>query len=321
MQGAITTAAVVTCLVLSRPLRLHAPERLRPLPLAPMLREVWSFGLVQLAGLVGSNLAGWWLTFLVARGDPSMVQMGFFGVASQLRNIVGIAPSLLTEGSYAVMADPGGEAARTPHRVMALCTFASLALSLVLAAVGIVIVPWALTLVYGRGYSAAGLTAALALAIAVVHMGNAPAAARLTIVSIRATGVINTAWAVFVALAATAFLLHGGSAWQAMAIYFVAHILSSTLVLLTLHRLDHVPAGMTALFTCSTVAAATLAGLALLRASSGSRARMLTGLMTLVLLASVGGLYFLGKRHGWLPRAEALAALRNRFVPGRVRHV
>ena len=145
MQGAITTSAVLVCLVFARPLGLHLPATANAgsrAPLLPMLREVWGFGLVQLAGLVASNLSGWWLTTLVARSDTSLVQMSFFAIASQLRNLVGIAPALLTEGSYAVMADPEGEHTRTPHRVMALCSFASLSLALVLASLGIVFVPW-----------------------------------------------------------------------------------------------------------------------------------------------------------------------------------
>ena len=187
LQGALTTSAVLVCLVFARPLGLHVPAAAEPgvpAPLLPILREIWGFGLVQLAGLVASNLSGWWLTTLVARSDTSLVQMSFFAIASQLRNLVGIAPALLTEGSYAVMADPDGEDTRTPHRVMALCSFASLSLALVLASLGIIFLPLGLTLLYGRAYAPAGLTVAIGLAIAVVHMGNAPAAARLTIVSI-----------------------------------------------------------------------------------------------------------------------------------------
>ena len=312
LQGATTTSAVLICLLLAGPLRLGAPAEsaaIKPLPLAPMLREVWSFGFVQLAGLIGSNLAGWWLTTLVARTDTTLVQMSFFAIASQLRNLVGIAPGLLTEGSYAVMADPGGEATRTPHRVLALCGFASLAVSLLLAAGGIVFVPWLLTLLYGRTYAAAGMTVAIALAIAVVHMGNAPAAARLTIVSIKATGVINTIWAIFVALAATLFLFFGGGAWQAMAIYFAGHVLSSALVLLTLHRKDHVPAGMTSLFFFGTATSATLAGLAVLRGLRPLLTVPVTAIMFLLLVGSAGVLLQFGRKYHWLPSTETMNAL------------
>ncbi len=312
-QGLITTSAVAVCLLFAKPLALHAPMDTAkddpPLPLRPMLREVWSFGLVQLVGLIGSNLAGWWLTTLVARADTTLVQMSFFAIASQLRNLVGIAPGLLTEGSYAVMADPGGEATRTPHRVMALCSYASIAVAFVLASIGIVFVPWGIQLLYGRSYQAAAVTVAIGLAIAVVHMGNAPAAARLTIVSIRATGVINTVWAVFVAAAASVFLFHGGGAWQAMAIYFAGHVLSSALVLLTLYREDHVPAGMTALFTIGTGTVAVLAALAFLRGLHPEITTPLTGVMVVILAGALTALYLLGKRFGLLPSKAVFESL------------
>ena len=128
-QGLITTTAVVACLLLAKPLGLIGPNVGERLAVGPMLREVWSFGFVQLAGLVGVNLAGWWLMTLVARADTTLVQMGFFAIASQLRNIVALVPSLLTEGSYASMADPDGRS-RTPTapygfvRVCLNCGFA-----------------------------------------------------------------------------------------------------------------------------------------------------------------------------------------------------
>ncbi len=323
-QGSITTSAVMICLLFAGPLGLYAATKGQRLPLGPMLKEVWSFGLVQLAGLVGANVAGWWLMTLVAREDTTLVQMGFFAIASQMRNLVGIAPSLLTEGSYAVMADPDGEAQKTPHRVMALCSYASLSVAMMLAAVGIVVVPWMLTLLYGKTYAPAAMTVAIGLAIAVVHMGNAPAAARLTIVSIKSTGVINTVWAVFVAAAASLFLIYGGGAWQAMAIYFAGHVLSSTLVLITLKRKDHVPAGMSLLFGFATVSTAALASLAYVRMVRPQFALQVTGMMALVAGGSMIGIYLFGKRYGWMPSAAAFRRLGDSVLsrlPGRQRHV
>ena len=312
LQGAVTLSAVALCVLLARPLNLNASQsRDRPqaLPLLPMLREVWSFGFVQLAGLVGANLAGLWLTTLVARNDHTLIQIGFFTIASQLRNLVGIAPSLLTEGSYAVMADPEGEVSRTPHRVMALCTFASVSVALLLATAGIIVAPWAIASLYGNTYAAAGTTVAIALLIAVVHMGNAPAAARLTIVSIRATGVINTLWAAFVALAACLFLVFGGGAWQAMTIYFLAHVFSSALVLITLRRRDHIPAGVAKLSLFSTAVALCFAALAVSRALYPAFALPFTGIMLLLFVVTCVMLYSFGRKYHWLPSAEALQTL------------
>ena len=137
-------------------------------------------------------------------------------------------------------------------------------------------------------------------------MGNAPAAARLTIVSIRATGVINTLWAIFVAAAATLFLVFGGGAWQALAIYFVAHILSSTLVLITLKRNDHVPPGMVQLFSFSTVFAALLAALAIFRGYHPEYTTSVTAVMALVFVLAASTLFLLGREYRWLPSAVAV---------------
>lgn len=310
-QGMVTLTAVAVCLLLARPLGLFAARTGAVLPLAHMLREVWGFGLIQLAGLVGSNLSGWWLIALVARSDTTLVQMSFFAIASQLRNIVGLVPGLLTEGSYAVMADPADEHLRTPHHVMALCTFAATSVSFVIASLGMVVLPYVLGHLYGHTYMGGVTTAAIGLSIAVVHMGNAPAAARLSIVSIRSTGVINTVWAIFVAAAATLLLLHGGSAAMAMAIFFAAHVLSALLVLGVLAWKDHVPAGMVSLFLLSSVSVLALAVLSLLRERHAAHHLMVDAMMVATFVGSSAAIVLLGKRHCWLPTAAAVRKLRQ----------
>ena len=314
-QGAITLSAVVVCLLLARPLRLlPAAGAPAALPLQPVLREVWGFGFVQLGGLIAANLAGWWVTAMVARADTTLVQMGFFAIASQLRNLTSLVPSLVTEGSYAAMADPEGEHAQTPQNVMALCSYASTTVSLGIASVGIVVVPWALRLVYGRSYQTAALTAAVGLMVAVLHMGNAPVAARLTIISIRATAVINTVWAVFVAGSGTLLMLHGGSAAEAMAIYGAAHLLTAGLVLLTLRRKDWLPGGMVALYLLSSATVIVLVLLAALREREAAHAAEVTGVMVLVGGVALALLLHMGRRHHWLPAPAVL-----RHVWGRIR--
>ncbi len=314
LQGGIALAAVALCWLLGKRFGWRLPQDGARRPLGEILREVWAFGFIQLTGLVGSNLAGWWTTALVARSDTTLVQMSFLTIASQMRNLVSLPPSLLTEGSYAVMADPTHEGTQTPQRVMALCCFAALSVSVILGALGIIFVPWGLTLLYGKTYAAAGAAVAVALATAVAHMGTAPAAARLTIVSIRATAVINTVWAISVAVAATLLLLHGGSAWCAMAIYFAAHVLSSVLVLLTLQRRDSLPQGLLLLFCFSATMIAVLSGLSLWRGAYG-RAGLLTAFMCLLLGVMITGLYGLGKRYEWLPPRSLFERLARRLPP------
>ena len=317
-QGCITISAVVLCLMMASPIGLLDSNSVGSSSLGPMLREVWSFGFVQLAGLIGLNLAGWWMTSLVAR--TSLVQMSFFAIASQLRNIVALAPTMLTESSYAVMSDREGEDWRAPGEVMALCTFASTTGAFVFASLGLIILPWALPLIYGHAYDAAAITTAVALGVAIVHMGSGPASARLTIVSIRWSGVINTIWAVFVALASTAFLLNHGSAGRAMAIYLGAHVLSSALVLMVLSSKDHLPRGMLLIFLLGSGSGIVLAGLSVVRTQYPGYALPITLVMLVLSALSATVLLFVGRKHHWLPQsARVLNILRS--VPGSARRV
>ena len=315
LQGGISLFAVGLCFLFGRQLGWRTNPYPGPIePLGGILREVWSFGLVQLAGLIGSNLAGWWLTALVARNDTTLVQMSFFTIGNQMRNLVGLPPSLLTEGSYAVMADPTHEASQTPQRVMALCCFGALSVSVLLGAAGIIVVPWGLTLLYGKTYAPAGAAVAVALATAVAHMGTAPAAARLTIVSIRASAMINTVWAIVVATASTLLLLHGGSAWKAMAIYFCAYAMSAFLVLLTLKHRDRLPAGLISLFSFSALSMGSLSVLSLWRGLRGDTV-LVTLVMVLIFGLTATGLYLFGKRYSWLPPRSLFVRLLAKLPP------
>lgn len=325
VQGCVASGAVLVCLLFARQLGLRLPADAPPaLPLGPMLREVWTFGGIQLGSLVASNLSGWWLSAVIARNDTTLVQISFLTIANQLRNLVALTPSLLTEGSYAVMADPRHEESQTPQRVMALCTYASTGVSMLLALAGMTVVPWLLALLYGRSYAGATTTIALGLATAVAHMGNAPASARLTIVSLRSIAWINAVWAVFVAGAATLLLVRGGEAWQAMGVYFLAHVVSTALVLTVLRRKDNLPGGILGLFGLSTVAVGAGAALAMWRATEPAATWSLTGAMALLCVAAVGGLWALGRRYDLLPSRQSVAALLQKaksFAGGRLRRV
>ena len=306
-QGCITTLAVIVCILLASPLGLIANSEGDRTPIGPMLREVWSFGFVQLAGLIGLNLAGWWMTSLVAR--TSLVEMSFLAIASQMRNMVALAPTMLTESSYAVMADREGEDARTPSQVMALCTFASVYGSLLFASLGLIVLPWALHLMYGHAYDAAAIATAIAFAVAVVHMGAGPASARLTIVSIRSAGVINTVWAILVAAGSTVFLLRNGTAGRAMTIYLGAHLLSAILVILVLAYRDRLPQGMTPVFSIGSASAIVLSGLSVFRTVHPERSFLITLIMLALTALSLVLVSRLGKKHHWLPGSARIVNL------------
>ncbi len=302
-QAAATLGAVVLCVLLYRPLGLAArsvPTAVAQ-PVGPLLREVWSFGLVQLAGLVGMNAAGWWLITLIARSDTSLAQMGFFAISHQLRNFVALAPGLLTESSLAVMAQGESKAEKTPDQVMAVCTVATTFASLLIAGIGMLLVPWGLTLLYGKAYAAASAATAVALATSVIHMGSSPASARLSIVSIRTTGVINTLWALLVAGGATLFFLGGGNAWKGALIYLAAHLLSAVLVLAYLTRRQSVPRGMNQIFSLGAAASMALMALALWRFEQPALTLPLTISMGLLCATALAVIGILARRRSWIP--------------------
>jgi O-antigen/teichoic acid export membrane protein len=307
-HGIVTLTAVALCLLLAKPLRLLAKNGLSAIPFTAMLREVWGFGFIQLSGLLSANLSGWWITALVARSDATLVQMGFFAIASQFRNLTGIIPALLTEGSYAVIAMPDTNNSGTPQRVMALCTFASTAVAFTLACLGIIVAPWALHAMYGARYTSATVAAAIGMSVAVLQMGNAPPSARVSVVSIRSVAAINTFWAVLTAAGGSLLMLHVGGAAGAMLVFFLAHIASAILTFIVLARKDHLPAGLVSLFVLSTAGVASLSLLAVLRAQLPVHTAAITAAMLLLSLLCGFALFRIGKRRGWL---TSLAKLRS----------
>ncbi len=312
-QGAITLTAVMVCCALAARLHLLPPAHgVSKIKFVPLLREVWSYGLIQLSGLVSANVAGWWVTALVARADPSLVQVSFFAIASQLRNLIGLVPALLTEGSFAMMASGEQESQNVPRRVMALCTYASTSVSFLIAALTAIVAPLLLQLMYGRTYGMAALAVSTGVAVAVLQMGNAPPSARVSVVSIRSTAVINTAWALFTAAAGTLLMLHRGSAASAMGVFLAAHIVIAVMVLVVLYRRDHLPAGMIPLFLTSTAGMLMLVGLAAYRVHEGLHPLRTTGLMCLVTIATAMWLFRLGKQHAWLPSRDMVQTLLRR---------
>ncbi len=308
-HGTITLGAVLVCLLLARPLGLLASGGVPLVRFRTMLREVWGFGFIQLSGLLSANLAGWWITALVARGDTTLVQMGFFAIASQLRNLTGIVPALLTEGSYAVMASEDKEQAGVPQRVMALCTFASTSVAFVLASIGVLVAPWALHIMYGPRYAEAGVAGAIGMSTAVLQMGNAPPSARVSVVSIRSVAAINTFWALMTAAGGTLLMLHWGGAAGAMAVFFLAHVVSAILTLIILARKDRVPAGLVPLFILSTCGVAVLSLLSIVREQRPQLALLISTAMLSIILVCCFGFHLMARRYSWLTSFAKLQAL------------
>jgi O-antigen/teichoic acid export membrane protein len=315
-QGCITLGAVLLCLLFYKPLGL-APSRNAATsrqPLGPMLRGVWSFGLIQLAGMIGMNAAGWWLTSLIAKADTTMVQVGLFAIANQLRNMVSLAPGLLSESGLAVMAHGENDEGNMASRVMALCTFITIFTSLLVAGLAITIIPWGLTALYGHSYAPAAAACCISLATAVVHMGSAPASAQLTIISIRLTGVINTIWALLVASSATLLFLGrnvagGNLAWIGALIYLGAHLASAFLVIAVLWKRNSLPRGVAKISILGWAMALLLALLAFLRLRHPALTLPISLLMLALCLVSSALILRVGHLHHWVPSITAIKGL------------
>ena len=140
-------------------------------------------------------------------------------------------------------------------------------------------------------------------------MGSGSASSRLSVLSIKATGFVNTAWAVFVAVAATLFLFHGGDAAKGAAVYLAAHLFSAVLFIGSLKRRGNTPKGMISVFTLGTACILLLASASILREQWPALAVGLTLLMVLSWMGAVALLIRLGNRRRWLPSLDMLAQL------------
>jgi hypothetical protein len=195
--------------------------------------------------------------------------MGWYSVAQQLRNICGMPPWLISQTGYALMTEEGGQEYGGPGRVTVLCTAAATVVSLLIAGGAACLAPWILRHVYGAGYAGAELAATLAIATGLTHMSAAPAAARLTVVSLPLTGAINGIWTVAIIGLGTWLAQRGGAAGAA-ATFLAAHLLSAVLVLGTLLWLEAAPRALAAVSAPSLAGSAVLAGLGWLRSTGSS---------------------------------------------------
>jgi hypothetical protein len=197
----------------------------------------------------------------------------------------------------------------TPDSVMAACTFTVGSVSIFLAGLGMIIVPGILPLLYGKAYASAAAATSLALATAIVHMGTGPAAARLSIVSIRLTGVINTVWAIVVGAGASTFLFWNGSAAKGMAIYLAAHALSALLVFKALAKRGHVANGLGTFYAIGAVSVAALLALSVFRSYHPGSALLSSCGMFAVLFSGLFAWFALGHSRPWAPSAKQILQL------------
>jgi hypothetical protein len=244
----------------------------------------------------------------VARWDVSLVQVAFYAVATQLRNVSSLIPGLVQHSNFAFFTDEGGRGFGGADHVVSVSSFASSALATVCSGIAIVALPWVLRHFYGHDYVSAEFAAVLAVATLLVHFGVAPAASRLLIISPLTAGLVNGFWAVFVVVAGT-LTIPGGGAKAATAVLFAAHMLSTFLVLVALRYRESLPSGVTMLAFLDTATAVASVSVAWLRTIHPEYALGLSLVLVGISGAMTWILLRLGQQQGAFPASLNLASL------------
>lgn len=262
---------------------------------------VFVFGLMQLGSVITLNLAGWWITSLIVRGDATLFQLGIYAVANQLRQLAHIFPDLLTRICFPLLTEESGAEYGGHDRVLLINSFVATCLSLGVAGIAVIVLPWALRGLYGPAYAAGEMPCALLLATAVVHMSGAPGVNRLNIIALRAVGIVNLLWTA--ALVGLGFyLVPKIGATGAAAAFLVTHVFSESLILLALERYRALPGGLVTLSVMNMGGALLLAGGALVRAEHPEHAPVLTVALGAIFAATMFVVVRFGQRRDWMPQ-------------------
>jgi O-antigen/teichoic acid export membrane protein len=305
-QATVALIAISLCVIFAR--KLHfAPAGASHSAKGPRTWEIVKFGSVQLASMIGINAAGWWIASLVTRSDFSLAQMGFYSVAGQMRNICSMPSLLISLTAYAQLTEEGGQHYGGPGRVTLLSTLAATVISLLICGPAAALMPWILPTMYGKSFSGAALAGTLAVATGLVHMSAAPAAARLNVVSLRHTSVVNGAWTLLIIGLGTR-LIHTGGARQATATFLVAHVAAAVMVVVMLLNLRAVPGALTAVSVPGIAGSVLLAGLGWLRSIRGEQAAI-SAIMLVVTGLLIWMSVYLGRKTRLLAREFTLWTL------------
>ncbi len=300
--GAILTAALVSAGFVWRQARSRKPaDSPADLGAMPTAGEIWRFGMTQLSGLIGVNLAALWIASLVTRGDPSLVQMAFYAISSQFRNLASLVPGLVWQSSLALLTQEGSHEFGGAPRVLATSTYISATLALAAVTVAISAIPVLMARIYGEAYHGAELAASLAVVTALIHMTSSPASSRLAVISLPLTGAINLIWALLVT--ATAWVLYPRmGASVATAILLMAHSVSMLLVMASLHKLERLSREVVLFTLFNSFMGAVFVGLVILRRNQSIG---LDGLAIANATAGMLGFFLLiglGRSSGIIPR-------------------
>lgn len=300
-QGSVALLAVLCCVVFSRRLAI-APMQTRASNTGPKIRPVFMFGVVQFSAFAGISIASWWIASLVARSDPSLKQMGLYAVANQFRGLAALAPGLFTQVGYSLLTEESGSTYGGPGRVLLTNTFLTTSFAAIVAGFGMTALPWILFAVFGRSYMSAEVPVLLLLATAMIHMCGVPASQRLSIISLRATGIINTGWAVLIVLLGVLLVPKAGAVGAAAA-FLIAHGLGHSMVILHLIRSNQLPAGYLPMSVSAITGGLALACIGYFRAAMPLHNAALTLAMLTVLTLLLLALSYIGIRTASVPRS------------------
>jgi len=297
-QAIVSLICVAVVLVLSKRFGL-LPLNQKASDAGPRIRPVFTFGLVQFAAFAGVSIASWWIASLVARSDVTLTQMGLYAIANQFRGLAALAPGLCAQVGYSLLTDESGSEYGGAKRVMLMNSFLSGSLATLAASFGIVLAPWLLAIVYGRSFSGAEATIVILLATGIVHMSGIPAAQRLSIVGLRAMGIINTIWAILTAILGIWLVPKAGATGAALA-FLISHTLAQVMVIVALARLHELPNGYLPLCSVTTIGGLCLAALGYWRAFEPNRAAITIALAALAIFI-LGLISYIGRKTGCLP--------------------
>ena len=267
-------------------------------PTPPRTRDVLLFGNTQQLNTIVIGLASWLVIVLVTRHDPTLHQMGVYVVGSQLRVLVGTAPTLLSQLVLPMLSRVTAWP-QQHDRVLGICTFVCAALSLIPAGVILITLPWVLAL-YGLASYEALVTSSILVATAVVQLSYVPSANALMMQSLRASLLFNFMWSLSLALIAAKLTADLGASGAALAWLF-SQLMSQVFVMGLLKRADRLPQGTMITLCLADFAVLSLAGLTLLRLVNKSLAFRLTIIQIVLFIGFLLVFLRVSQRRDYLP--------------------
>lgn len=167
-------------------------------------------------------------------------EVGYYSAASSMRNVIAMIPGLLNQTTIGLMTNLRGEQFGGVNRIVVINTWLSAIFMMPVTALALILLPWLLPLVYGKGFIGGVAPASYLLVVGLIHMISQPAVNRLTVVRPRTVIYIQAAWIVVALVAAFLLVPRMGATGVAIAL-LLAHTASALLVPLGLQWHQSLP--------------------------------------------------------------------------------